>query len=220
VVRASGGCRLAEAFAIDWSYLIIYYHSVQYDRQKEGRVLEDVERLSLREAANALGISEVTARRWIKSGKLRASQPGRKYLIPRSAVDELLDSDSGKAHAPESPREWLRAHNAILLSLTEDELKDHYAALYPGDSVKFSDRIDSEWGTIKTARAVSPLPSPEMMRKAMALAESRYLQAKELAPISTSYDPDDPEKPEQVTLRSERLETPARSGRKDRSNTG
>jgi excisionase family DNA binding protein len=163
-------------------------------------VLEDEERLSLREAADALGISEVTARRWVKSGKLKAYQPGRKYQIPRSAIDELLESDSGKAPAPKSPREWLRAHNALLLSLTEDELKDHYAALYPDDSVKFADRINSEWQTIETARAVSPLPSPELMRKAMALAESRYLQATELAPISTSYDPDDPEKPEQVTI--------------------
>jgi excisionase family DNA binding protein len=62
---------------------------------KEGRV-QDEERLSLREAADALGVSEVTARRWVKSGKLRASQPGRKYLIPRSAVDELLESESPK----------------------------------------------------------------------------------------------------------------------------
>lgn len=48
------------------------------------------ERLSLRDAADALGVSEVTARRWVKSGKLKAHQPGRKYLIPASAVEELL----------------------------------------------------------------------------------------------------------------------------------
>jgi excisionase family DNA binding protein len=185
-------------------------------------VLQEEDRLSLREAADALGISEVTARRWIKAGKRRASQPGRKYLIPRSAIDDLLESDSGKAHAPESPREWLRAHNARLLSLTEDELKDHYAALYPGESVKFSDRIDREWQTIKTARDVSPLPSPELMREAMALAESLYLQAKDLAPISTSYDPDDPDKPEQVTVpfeKEEQPETSTRSGRKGADKT-
>jgi excisionase family DNA binding protein len=163
-------------------------------------LLESEDRLSLREAADALGISEVTARRWIKSGKLRAYQPGRKYQIPRSAIDELLESDSGKAPAPKSPREWLRAHGALLLSLTEDELRDHYAALYPGDSVKFSDRIDKEREIIQTEWTVNPLPSPEMLREVMALADSRYLQAKELAPISTSYDPDDPEKPEQVTI--------------------
>ena len=53
--------------------------------------MKDTEdRLSLRGAADALGISEVTARRWVKSGKLKAQQPGRKYLIPASAVEELL----------------------------------------------------------------------------------------------------------------------------------
>ncbi len=48
------------------------------------------QRLSLREAADALGISEVSARRWIKSGKLFAHQPGRSYQVPREAVDQLL----------------------------------------------------------------------------------------------------------------------------------
>lgn len=54
------------------------------------------ERLSLRDAADALGISEVTARRWVKSGKLKAYQPGRKYLIPASAIEDLLE----EAEAP------------------------------------------------------------------------------------------------------------------------
>jgi excisionase family DNA binding protein len=49
------------------------------------------ERLSLRDAADKLGISEVTARRWIKTGKLKAYKPGLKYLIPTSAVEELLE---------------------------------------------------------------------------------------------------------------------------------
>jgi excisionase family DNA binding protein len=52
--------------------------------------MRDREWLTLREAAEALQISEVSARRWVKSGKLRASQPGMKYIIPRGAVEELL----------------------------------------------------------------------------------------------------------------------------------
>ena len=52
--------------------------------------MQKQEWLTLREAADALGISEVSARRWVKSGKLAAAQPGRKYLIPRSAVEEML----------------------------------------------------------------------------------------------------------------------------------
>jgi excisionase family DNA binding protein len=63
--------------------------------------LETEARLSLREAADALGISEVSARRWVKSGKLKAYQPGRKYLIPRAAVEELLTAgEAPKAEAP------------------------------------------------------------------------------------------------------------------------
>jgi excisionase family DNA binding protein len=63
------------------------------------------EHLSLREAADTLGISEVSARRWVKAGRLKAYQPGRKYLVPMSAVEELLEeTQAPKATAP-SPEE-------------------------------------------------------------------------------------------------------------------
>ncbi len=70
------------------------------------------EHLSLREASDALGISEVSARRWIKSGKLKAYQPGRKYLVPVSAVEELLEiTKPPKAPAP-LPLEFGEQHGA------------------------------------------------------------------------------------------------------------
>ncbi len=47
--------------------------------------------LSLSEAADALGISERTAYRWIDSGKLRAYKPGRDYRIPESAIREAVE---------------------------------------------------------------------------------------------------------------------------------
>jgi excisionase family DNA binding protein len=56
--------------------------------RKRGSV---VTHLSLAEAAERMGISERTARRWIKSGKLRASKPGRDYWIPESAITELVE---------------------------------------------------------------------------------------------------------------------------------
>src|SRR5215210_3964959 len=60
------------------------------------------EHLSLAEAAERLGISERTARRWIKSGKLRAYKPGRDYWIPESALTELVEESevSPKEQAP------------------------------------------------------------------------------------------------------------------------
>lgn len=68
------------------------------------------EHLTLRDAADALGISEVSARRWVKSGKLRASQPGKKYLIPASAVEELLQD-----FRPPKERGLLTAERALNL---------------------------------------------------------------------------------------------------------
>ncbi len=60
------------------------------------------ERVTLQEAADALGISEQTARRWVKSGKLKAYRPGLRYLIPLSAIEALLEEEAPKAAAPPS----------------------------------------------------------------------------------------------------------------------
>jgi transcriptional regulator with XRE-family HTH domain len=121
-----------------------------------------------------------------------------------------------KVPALESPREWLRAHNVLLLSLTEEELSDHFAALYSDMRVKFADHINKEWQDVNMAHDLAEDPNARLVHDAYVHASSRYLQARQLAPFSTSYDPDNPEKPEQVTLRFEKPETPARSGRKGR----
>jgi len=65
---------------------------------KEVRVEE--RHLSLSEAADALDISERTAYRWIKSGKLRAYKPGRDYWIPESAVKEVVEESKVRPKAP------------------------------------------------------------------------------------------------------------------------
>jgi transcriptional regulator with XRE-family HTH domain len=135
-------------------------------------------------------------------------------------VDLLEEEERPKATAPKSPKEWLRAHGGLLLSLTEEGLSDIFAALYSDDGEKFANRINKEWGDVEMARDLAEDPNAPLVRAAYAHAQSRYLQGRTLAPIATSYDPDDPDKPEQVTIRFERPETPARSGRKDRNNTG
>ena len=63
--------------------------------------------LSLSEAADALGISERTAHRWIKSGKLRSYKPGRDHKIPESAIIEAIEAGEvrPKAKAPPSPEQ-------------------------------------------------------------------------------------------------------------------
>ncbi len=59
--------------------------------------------LSLAEARDALGISERTAYRWIKAGKLRAFKPGRDYRIPESAIEEAIQAGGEVYPKVESP---------------------------------------------------------------------------------------------------------------------
>jgi excisionase family DNA binding protein len=69
------------------------------------------EHLSLADAAERMGISERTARRWIKSGKLRAYKPGRDYWIPESALTELVEES--KVH-PKAPASSQPSFNGLL----------------------------------------------------------------------------------------------------------
>jgi excisionase family DNA binding protein len=68
--------------------------------KKEVRLEE--RHLSLSEAAAALDISERTAYRWVKSGKLRAYKPGRDYWIPESAIREVVEESEVRPKAPAS----------------------------------------------------------------------------------------------------------------------
>jgi transcriptional regulator with XRE-family HTH domain len=119
-------------------------------------------------------------------------------------VDLLEEEERPKESAPESPKEWLEDKGALLLSLTEDELAVQFHALYAGMSETFANRVDKEWRAVKMAHDLAPDPNAQLVREAYAHAQSRYLQATALAPIATSYDPDDPEKPEQVTVYHEK----------------
>ncbi len=91
----------------------------------------EAQRLSLREAADELGISEVSARRWIKQGKLFAHQPGRSYQVPRAAVDELLGRNP--AEPERLSLAWSRAAGEVEfyrgISGAPDEDNDRLARL-------------------------------------------------------------------------------------------
>jgi transcriptional regulator with XRE-family HTH domain len=131
-------------------------------------------------------------------------------------ADLIEEADYPKGGAPESPRQWLRAHDALLLSLTEEGLAVQFAALYPNESVKFADRINREWRAVEMARDLAPDPNAEIVNEAYAHAQSRYLQGRTLAPIANSYDPDNPEQQEQIAIPFEEPETPTRSGPAER----
>jgi excisionase family DNA binding protein len=61
---------------------------------------------SLSEVAGAMGVSERTVRRWIKSGRLKAYKPGRDYHIPEAALRQFIDESEvrPKEGAPFSPQ--------------------------------------------------------------------------------------------------------------------
>ena len=56
--------------------------------------------LSLQEAADHLGVSVYTVRRWIKEGKLRAFKPGKEYRIRESDFEEFLRDREVRPKAP------------------------------------------------------------------------------------------------------------------------
>jgi excisionase family DNA binding protein len=64
------------------------------------------ELLSLQEAADRLGVSVYTVRRWIKDGKLRAFKPGKEYRVREPDFEEFLRTREVRPKAPRrSPSE-------------------------------------------------------------------------------------------------------------------
>jgi transcriptional regulator with XRE-family HTH domain len=133
-------------------------------------------------------------------------------------ADLIGEADYPKATAPES-RAWLRAHGVQLLSLTEEGLSDQFTALYPDVKEKFANLINEEWQKVEMARDLAQDPNAQIVREAYVHATSRYLQARALAPISTSYDPDDPDKPEQATIYFEKPKKEATQRRSEGGGT-
>jgi excisionase family DNA binding protein len=121
--------------------------------------MQEQEWLTLREAADALGISEVSARRWVKSGKLAAAQPGRKYLIPRSAVEELL-SPKAPAPPPDPAAQRRREFYERIKDLDREAL------------VALSDEIDEEYMRVRPEYdRAKETGAPEFSRLAAELSE-------------------------------------------------
>lgn len=88
------------------------------------------ELLKLSEAARELGISEPTARRYVKSGKLPSLYLGGRYMIRREDIDAFLDEatvkpgeDLPKGGAPSS-REARRSKVRLGDVLSDRQLRD------------------------------------------------------------------------------------------------
>jgi len=88
--------------------------------------------MNIQEAAQRLGKSELTIRRWIKSGKLTATMSNGKWDIPESVLDDISNNLSGdisqnnqndiidKAHLLEEIK-FLRKDNEHLKQQIEDK---------------------------------------------------------------------------------------------------
>ena len=59
--------------------------------------------LSLRDAANAAGVTEKTIRRWIKGGRLHAVKLGGQYRITLAALERARSTEPG-GHLDQGPR--------------------------------------------------------------------------------------------------------------------
>jgi excisionase family DNA binding protein len=78
-----------------------YTMSTVSNNVRKQEVCVEERHYSLSEVARILGKSERTIRRWIKLGTLRAYKPGRDFLIPESALRELMEeSEVPKAEPP------------------------------------------------------------------------------------------------------------------------
>jgi excisionase family DNA binding protein len=79
--------------------------------------------LPLPEAAERLGVSIYTVRRWIKDGKLRAFKPGKEYRVREADLAEFLAAREVRPKAPvrSSPE-------PSLLSELEDERRTAWKA--------------------------------------------------------------------------------------------
>jgi transcriptional regulator with XRE-family HTH domain len=179
--------------------------------------LRELKGFSQRALAKESGVSPATIYE-LENGRRRPNPSTLRKLAGALGVEvaDLLGADYPKERAPESPKGWLRAHDARLLSLSEEELDNVFRALFAAESVKFADRINREWQAVAMARDLAEDPNAPLVREAYVHASSRYLQARQLAPVSTSYDPDDPEKAEQVPIVFEKPERSAHHKREGR----
>src|SRR5215212_4363833 len=124
VVRPSG--RLGPprgAFLFDSpDYTTVYSQLQATASYREGVMATGTgELLPLPEAAERLGVSVYTVRRWIKDGKLRAFKPGKEYRVREADLEEFL---AAREVRPKAPRR--SPYEPSLLNGLEEERRLRY----------------------------------------------------------------------------------------------
>ena len=84
--------------ALDEAVAVVEWQELHVERRTVGPVIEErpQQRLTMtvEEAATALGISRATAYEAVSRGEIPAIRIGRRILIPKVALEKLLDGDS------------------------------------------------------------------------------------------------------------------------------
>lgn len=104
----------------------------------------DERHLSLSEVAQLLDKSERTIRRWIKSGKLRAYKPGRDYLIPESALRDLIAESEVHPKAP-APPSLEPTFNDVLAEERRSTMERYLEALPKEEARRHLGAVFGEW---------------------------------------------------------------------------
>ena len=143
--------------------------------------------LSLSEAAKALDISERTAYRWVKSGKLKAYKPGRDYWIPESAVREVVEDS--KVH-PKAPASSQPSFNGLL----EEEQRPAILARGVADAT-------DKWEATVSNPTASPYEVSAAVDAALGLGEALIVHLGEASALGYS-----PEKWQGIRLAARLIE--------------
>jgi len=103
-----------------------------YGRRDTGAYRVTDERLSLREAAVRLGVSESAVRKRVERGTLRSDKgpDGRRYVYLDTGADNVTDTgaDTFATHERDALISELRAHNDTLREQLEAERQAHAEA--------------------------------------------------------------------------------------------
>jgi excisionase family DNA binding protein len=78
------------------------------------RSIDGVEMLDVREAADAVGRTPETIRRWVWSGRLEATKEGNRLLVRRSDITDLATTSGQTESASGAPRPTLADWHARL----------------------------------------------------------------------------------------------------------
>jgi len=97
------------------------------------------ELLPLPEAAERLGVSIYTVRRWIKDGKLRAFRPGKEYRVREADLEEFLAAREVRPKEVPSP-----SQRSLFNGFEEERRTAAYQRAWRDFITRQAERIDAE----------------------------------------------------------------------------